>query len=160
MENETQQKQTDRIVRIMSKDIEGKMNVFAGLTKIKGISWNISNAICKKLKLDKRKKIGNLTDKEIEKITEFIKNPDLPRYIKNRKKDFESGEDKHITGTTLELQTEFDIKRLKKIKSYRGLRHLSGQPTRGQRTKAHFRKNRRKGTGIKKKAAVKKPIER
>jgi small subunit ribosomal protein S13 len=51
----------------------------------------------------------------------------------------------------LELQKEFDIKRLKKIKSYRGFRHMSGLPCRGQRTKSNFRKNRRKGAGIKKK---------
>jgi small subunit ribosomal protein S13 len=40
---------------------------------------------------------------------------------------------------------------LRKIKSYRGLRHASNLPLRGQRTKSHFRKNRRKGSGIKKK---------
>ena len=56
----------------------------------------------------------------------------------------------------LELQKEFDIKRLKKIKSYRGLRHSTGQPVRGQRTKSHFRTNRRKSSGINKKE--KKPI--
>jgi len=43
------------------------------------------------------------------------------------------------------LQTEFDIKRLKKIKSYRGLRHVLGQPVRGQRTRGHFRKNKAVG---------------
>ena len=46
----------------------------------------------------------------------------------------------------------FDIKRLKKIKSYRGIRHAANLPVRGQRTKSHFRSNRRKGTGIKKKS--------
>jgi small subunit ribosomal protein S13 len=37
------------------------------------------------------------------------------------------------------LKKEFDIKRLKKIRSYRGLRHATGRPVRGQRTKGHFR---------------------
>ena len=69
----------------------------------------------------------------------------------NRQNDFESGEDKHLTGSNLELRKEFDIKRLKKIKSYKGLRHSSNLPMRGQRTKSNFRRNRRKGAGIKKK---------
>ena len=41
--------------------------------------------------------------------------------------------------------------RLKKIRSYRGLRHATGQPTRGQKTRSNFRENRKKGVGIKKK---------
>jgi len=56
-----------------------------------------------------------------------------------------------LLGNDLELSTEFDIKRLRKIKSYRGIRHMAGLPLRGQRTKSNFRKNRRKGAGIKKK---------
>ena len=38
-----ERKAEDRIVRILSEDIEGKMSVYAGLTKIKGISWGFSN---------------------------------------------------------------------------------------------------------------------
>ena len=154
MEAQTQQKQTkdeDRIVRILSKDIEGKMKGYPGLAKIKGISWSLSNAICKLIGLDKNKKIGALTDNEMSKLTEFIKNPKLPQFLHNRKKDYETGEDKHLTGTDLELRTEFDIKRLKKIKSYRGFRHAAGLPSRGQRTKSNFRRNKSKGVGIKKK---------
>ena len=37
------------------------------------------------LNLDKNKKIGNLTEKEIEQISEFIKNPKTPRFLKNQK---------------------------------------------------------------------------
>lgn len=141
----------DRIVRIMSEDVEGNMSLYSGLTKIKGVSWSLSNAVCKKLNLDKKKKIGTLTDEEIKIIINFIKNPDLPIHLINRRSDFETGKDKHVTGSDLELQKEFDIKRLKKIKSYRGFRHISGLPLRGQRTKSNFRRNRRKGAGIKKK---------
>ncbi|NCN52107.1 30S ribosomal protein S13 [archaeon] len=152
MENqEIQQKSQERIVRILSKDIEGRMKVYAGLTKIKGVSWTLSNATCTLVGIDKNKRIGELTDTEIAKITEFLKNPKAPNFIFNRRKDLESGEDKHLIGVDLELKQEFDIKRLKKIKSYRGLRHLLGLPLRGQRTKANFRKNRRKSSGIQKK---------
>jgi len=148
---EKQTKSEDRLVRLLSKDIEGKMTVYSGLTKIKGVSWAFSNAICKKLGIDKKRKIGNLTDKEIEKITEFVKNPDVFSYLINRRKDFETSEDKHLIASDLDLKKEFDIKRLKKIKSYRGYRHLAGLPTRGQRTRSNFRKNKSKGAGIKKK---------
>ena len=145
------EKREERLVRILSKDIEGKMKIYVGLTKIKGVSWAFSNAVCNKLKIDKNKRIGNLTDEEIKKISDFIKNPELPAYLLNRQKDIESGEEKHLIGADLDLRKDFDIKRLKKIKSYRGLRHASGLPLRGQRTKSHFRKNRAKSRGIKSK---------
>ena len=141
----------EKIVRILSKDIEGRMKLYPGLTKIKGVSWTLSNAICKVLKMDKDRKIGSLTKEEISKISEFIKNPKLPSYLHNRRSDFETGEDKHLTGGDLELRKDFDIKRLKKIKSYKGYRHMSGLPLRGQRTRSNFRKNKGKRVGIKKK---------
>lgn len=146
-----QEKREERLVRILSKDIEGKMKIYVGLTKIKGVSWAFSNAVCKVLKIDKNKTIGSLTDKEIQEISDFIKNPKVPEYIMNRRKDIETGNEKHLTGTDLDLRKDFDIKKLKKIKSYRGLRHTAGLPSRGQRTKAHFRSNRKRGSGIKKK---------
>ena len=64
-----------RVVRILSTDIEGKMQVYPGLTKIKGVSWSMSNATCRILDIDKRKKIGALSETELKKITEFLKNP-------------------------------------------------------------------------------------
>jgi len=143
----------ERIVRILSKDLEGGLAIYPGLAKIKGVSWSLSNAVCNCLNLDKKRKIGSLSEKELEEISVFIKNPNVPDYMKNRRRDFEKGESKHLIGTDLDLRKDFDIKRLKKIKSYRGIRHAAGLPLRGQRTKAHFRKNRNKGSGIKKKSA-------
>ncbi|MDA3837015.1 MAG: 30S ribosomal protein S13 [Nanoarchaeota archaeon] len=146
-----QEKNENRVVRILAKDMEGKMRLYPGLTKVKGVSWTLSNAACKLLNIDKNKKIGALTDVEIEKITTFFKNPPVPEFLINRRQDIQSGADKHLVGSELEMANEFDIKRLKKIKCYRGLRHLAGLPSRGQRTKSNFRTNRRKGAGIKKK---------
>lgn len=146
-----QAKDEGRVVRILSSDIEGKTTTYAGLTKVKGISWSFANAICKALNIDKKKKIGALTDEEIKKMAEFLKKPVIPSYLYNRRKDFETGESKHLIGSDLDLAKEFDIKRLKKIKSYRGLRHSVGLPSRGQRTKSHFRTNKKKSVGIKKK---------
>ncbi len=148
---EKTEKREDRVIRLLSQDIEGKMSVYAGLTKIKGISWGLANALCKKLKIDKKRKIGLLTDEELQKIVDFVKNPNIPKYLINRRNDFETGEDMHLIGSDLELKKEFDIKRLKKIKCYKGFRHTSGLPVRGQRTRSNFRRNRSKGAGIKKK---------
>ena len=67
----------------------------------------------------------------------------------------ETSEDIHITRADLELATDADIKKLKKSKSYKGLRHQWGLPVRGQKTKSNFRKNKGKVTGVKKKAQKK-----
>jgi len=133
------------LIRILSTDIPGDMNIYAGLTRIKGVSWSFSNAVCNILRINKNKKISELNEEEIKKISEFIRNPKMPDFVLNRRKDFESGGSGHLIGSDLDLVKEFDIKRLKKIKSYRGIRHILGQPVRGQRTKSHFRKNRAVG---------------
>ncbi|MEK6867257.1 MAG: 30S ribosomal protein S13, partial [Nanoarchaeota archaeon] len=44
---------------------------------------------------------------------------------------------------------------LKKIKAYRGMRHAAGLPTRGQRTRSNFRKNKGKTVGVMKSAQAK-----
>jgi len=144
----------EKLIRILAKDIEGGLNVYVGLTKIKGISWGLSNAICKTLNFDKKRKIGSLTKEEIDKINTFVKDAKVPTYLLNRKFDTETGQNKHLLGSDLELQKEMDIGRLKKIKSYRGLRHALNLPLRGQRTRSHFRRNKRKSVGIKKKATA------
>jgi len=75
-ENKQEQKREryeERMVRLLSEDIEGKMTVYAGLTKIKGISWAMANAICKLLNINKTKKIGELSPEEIKKISDFVK---------------------------------------------------------------------------------------
>ncbi|MCX8194480.1 MAG: 30S ribosomal protein S13, partial [Candidatus Pacearchaeota archaeon] len=82
------------------------------------------------------------SDADIEKITKLIKNPNFPGWLLNRRKDIETGADRHLITTDLDLAREFDIRRMKKIKSYKGIRHILGQPVRGQRTKAHFRKGK------------------
>lgn len=148
---QTEKQDEERIVRILSKDIEGNKTVYSGLTKIKGISWSLSNAICHKLGINEIKKIGELTQEEIKEITDFAKSPQTPDFLLNRRKDLETGEKKHLLGSDLDLRKDFDIKRQKKIKCYKGSRHSSNLPVNGQRTKGNFRKNKKKGVGIKKK---------
>ncbi|MFW5847285.1 MAG: 30S ribosomal protein S13 [Nanoarchaeota archaeon] len=146
-------KSRERIVRILAKDIEGKMKIYPGLTKIKGISWGMSNVICTKLNIDKNRLIGSLTEKEVEEITNFMKNMENPEqgFLINRQNDLDTGENRHLLGADLDLQKEFDIKRMRKTKSYKGFRHMANLTVRGQRTRGNFRKNRTKGAGIKKK---------
>jgi small subunit ribosomal protein S13 len=146
------EEKSEVLVRIMQTDIPGSKNIYSGLTRIKGVSFSMVNAICKISKMERKRKIETLSQQEIDKLTDLIKNPPVPTYLKNRRSDFESGEDKHLSISDLDLQKEFDIKRLKKIKSYKGVRHSRNLPVRGQRTKSHFRRGgKNRVVGVKKK---------
>jgi small subunit ribosomal protein S13 len=128
------------LMRIAGTDIPLNMTIYAGLARIKGISWSMSNAICTYLKIPKLRKISTLTESEIEKIMETVKSAKIKSWLVNRKRDRETGKDRHLVGSELDLQKEFDIRRIKKIRSYKGIRHSQSQPVRGQRTRSHFRK--------------------
>ena len=146
------EKQDDVIlVRMFGKDIRGDIKIGPALTKISGISWTLANAICKILKLDKKQRVQDVDKSGMAKIEEFIKSPKVPWFLKNRQKDLEDGENKHVSGADLKLRKEFDIKRLKKIRSYKGIRHTANLPVRGQKTKANFRRNRKKSIAAAKK---------
>ena len=141
------------IVRISNTDIVGTTAVFRGLMRIKGINFMIANALCNNLKLDGSRKIGSLGDDEVKKIEGLMKNPDsLPTWILNRRKDYDTGKNLHLTGADLGFSKEFDIKRLKKLKTYKGMRHEWGKPVRGQRTRSHFRTGI--SVGVQRKAAA------
>lgn len=137
------------IVRVINTDIDGNKSLYNSLRKIKGINFMFANAICNYLDLDKNKKLGLLTEEEIKKIESLLENPSLPSWLFNRRKDYETGKDLHLTTSKLKLVKDFDIKRLKQVKSYRGLRHAWGLTVRGQRTRSHFRTGR--GVGVQKK---------
>jgi len=132
------------IVRIGNKDIKGERKALVGLTEINGISYSVANAICNLTNTDKFKRIGTLDDKQIEDIDKLVNNigKQFPSWMFNRKKDRETGQDTHLITVDLKLATENDIKFMKMIKSYKGVRHSIGQPVRGQRTKNRSRKQR------------------
>jgi len=139
-----------QIVRIAETDVKGDRQFLMALKQIKGIGFSMANAICNVLGIDKSQKIGYLPEEQLRAAEKLAKNPDkLPAWMYNRRKDFETGGNKHILNVELKLTKENDIKRLKKIKSYRGIRHAMGLPVRGQRTRAHFRSG--KSVGVKKK---------
>lgn len=134
-----QPESSEVLIRILGYDIPSSKNILTGLTRIKGVSWAISNMLCVKLNIPKNKKISELTKADIQKIEIFFKNSEFADFLKNRRTDVETGETKHYFGSDLDVKREFDIKRLKEIKSYRGLRHALKLPVRGQRTRSHFR---------------------
>jgi len=144
---------SEMIIRVMGYDLPGSKSIYTALTRIKGISWSISNAVCLKLNYPKSKKISELTKDELKNIESFLKELPIYDFLKNRRLDPETGKTGHNFGTNLEITRDFDIKRMKKIKSYKGIRHTAKLPVRGQRTRSHFRtRGKASGMGVKKKA--------
>ncbi|MEM2874016.1 MAG: 30S ribosomal protein S13 [Candidatus Nanoarchaeia archaeon] len=131
------------LIRIVDKDIDGNESVWLALTRVKGVDFMLSNAICGVLNLPKLERCGNLTEEDIKKIEACMANPSkfgIPAWMLNRRKDPETGEDRHLVGANVGLQQNLDIRFLKKIKNYRGIRHAKGKKVRGQRTRTTGRK--------------------
>lgn len=152
------EKDFKHLVRIANTDLDGNRRINYSLTRIKGISFMFSNAVLSVANIDLTKRTGDLTDQEIKQIDDIIKNPlkyKIPSWLFNRKKDVETGNDLHLIGGDLDFHKENDIKIMKKIKSYKGVRHIYGLPVRGQKTKSNFRKNKGKVTGVKKRKGAK-----
>lgn len=143
------QQKTTSVVRILNTDIDGHQHTLYGLTSIHGVSISIANGILHLASIPKTKKVLDLSDKEIEKLEELFGKAHevLPKWMLNRLKDFETGEDKHLYSADLTFSKEKDIRRLRKLKSYRGFRHQHGLTMRGQRTRSNFRRNKTKGSG-------------
>ena len=86
--------------------------------------------------------IGFVSDINIEDIEIAIANVNdfVPKWLLNRQKDYDTGEDMHPVSIDLKMLHEDDINRMKKIKSYKGIRHASGHKVRGQRTYSNGRR--------------------
>ncbi|MBN2052398.1 30S ribosomal protein S13 [Candidatus Woesearchaeota archaeon] len=135
------------LVRVMNTDLKGNRKILYALPYIKGIGLIFANAVLRKANVDIHKKAGYLTEAEVKAIEEVITHPvkhGIPIWMFDRRKDYDTGADIHIISGTLQFTQEMDVKRMKKTKSYKGLRHQWGQPVRGQRTKSNFRKNKGK----------------
>ena len=133
------------LVRVANTDIDGNKNLITGVKKIKGVGHTFANAIVKSLKLDPHKKLSQVTPEEIQKIEDAIKNPSsfgIPKFLFNRRKEPATGEDVHLTGPDVPTAAKFDVQKEIDLKTYRGFRHMLGQPVRGQRTRSHFRHGR------------------
>lgn len=139
------------LVRIANADVDGEKQLLFGLRKIKGVNTMISNAVCKIIGHPATKKINTLTKEEIKEIEDLLQAPiknGIPTWMLNRRKDPETGTTTHVISSDLMFSKQTDIKRLKKIKCYKGIRHMHGLPVRGQRTKSNFRKNKGKVVGV------------
>lgn len=123
------------------------------LTAIKGVGRRFANIVCKKADVDMRKRAGELTEDEVEKLVTIITNPrqyKIPDWFLNRQKDIKDGKFSQITSNALDNKLREDLERLKKIRAHRGLRHYWGLRVRGQHTKTTGRRGRTVGVSKKK----------
>jgi small subunit ribosomal protein S13 len=106
--------------RIAGVNIPENKRIEIALTYIYGVGRALSNRILNSLKIDINKKASDLTPKEVNDLKDFIE------------KTYK------IVGD-LRRQIMINIKRLKDVGAWRGLRHIKGLPVRGQRTKTNNR---------------------
>ncbi len=145
-EHEPKVKVERLIVRVQGVDLTGTLTVQRGLTKIRGIgvrmAKNIGIAFSNYTGIPAETMVGNLEEEQSKKLEEVVQDPakfGVPSWALNRRKDFYTGQDSHLTMADLDLGLRSDLQRMGETKSYKGLRHMWGQPVRGQKTKSTHR---------------------
>jgi small subunit ribosomal protein S13 len=108
------------MARIAGITLPPNKRIEIGLTYLFGIGRSKSNKILEEAKIDKNKKVKDLTEEEVNSIRQIIE---------KREK---------IEGD-LRKDVNMDIKRLIEIGAYRGIRHRRRLPVRGQRSKTNAR---------------------
>jgi len=108
------------MARISGVDLPRDKRVEIGLTYIYGIGRTSSNRILTEAGVDPNTRVRDLTQDDVKKITEVIEAT------------------QHVEGD-LRREIQLNIKRLKEIGCYRGIRHRRGLPVRGQKTKTNAR---------------------
>lgn len=128
------------MARISGVDIPLDKKVKVSITYVKGIGRSTAEEILKRAEVDKEKRVKDLTDAELASIRNALESLEIP-----------------VEGELNRIVSQ-NIKRLKNIGSYRGIRHKKGLPVRGQRTRsnARTRKGKKKTVGGLKKKLVKK----
>lgn len=121
------------MARIAGVDLPREKRAEVALTYIFGIGRPTANEILKKVGINPDTKIKDMTEEEINTIRKTI-------------------DEYHVEGD-LRREISMNIKRLRDIRCYRGIRHMRGLPVRGQRTKtnARTRKGGKRQVGRKKK---------
>tara|TARA_B110000285_G_C15047333_1_gene575042 strand:- start:198 stop:575 length:378 start_codon:yes stop_codon:yes gene_type:complete len=124
------------MARIAGIDLPKNKRGVIGLTYIYGIGRSTASKILAKAKIDESVKVEDWNDDQLGAIRSVI------------------SEDLKVEGT-LRSEVQLNIKRLMDIGCQRGIRHRSGLPLRGQRTKnnSRTRKGKKKTVANKKKAA-------
>ncbi|MDH8679808.1 30S ribosomal protein S13 [Fusibacter bizertensis] len=122
------------MARIAGVDLPREKRAVIGLTYIYGIGKPTSQDLLAKAGISEDTRIKDLTEEEVSKLRQFIE------------------EDVLVEGD-LRREIAMNIKRLKEIGCYRGIRHRKGLPCRGQKTKtnARTRKGPKKTVSRKKK---------
>lgn len=115
------------MARIAGVNIPSNKRLQVALTYIYGIGPNFSKSICKKTDVDGSKRVNELNESEIIMIRECI-------------------DSNYTVEGDLRREVSGNIKRLTDLGCYRGLRHRSKLPVRGQRT--HTNARTRKGKAI------------
>lgn len=123
------------MARIAGTNIPTEKRLEIALTYIYGIGLTTSQKMLDELKIDGNSRVKDVPEADLTKIREYI--------------------DKSVTvEADLSRIVSGNVKRLKEIKAYRGLRHSAGLPVRGQRTRTNARTKRGKkvtvGSGRKK----------
>ena len=120
------------MARIAGVDLPRDKRIEIGLTYIFGIGRSRANEILKKANVNPDTRVKDLTEAEVNAIRSVV--------------------DGYTVEGDLRREIALNIKRLKEINCYRGIRHKRGLPVRGQRTKtnARTRKGPRKTIGNKK----------
>lgn len=117
------------MARISGVTIPNEKQVWVALTYVYGIGPKSSHDILATAKVEPTVRVKDLTDIEVSRIQEAI----------NTSYTVEGELQRIVSG---------NIKRLKDIKAYRGLRHSANLPSRGQRTKTNARTRRGKKTTV------------
>ena len=129
------------IVRMANTDLDGTRSVVYSLMAIKGVGRRVAEAVADLAAVSKTERLGNLSEEQTDKLKETLgKLGELvPPWMVNRPKDWESGLDFYAFGADVEVRLRDDINRMKMIRSYKGVRHDTGQKVRGQRTRSNGR---------------------
>ena len=124
------------MARIVGVDIPRNKKVPYALRYIHGIGTTTAVKLCAEAKVDQNSRVQDLTEKQVIALRDAIANLGI------------------MVEGELRSQTAMNIKRLKDLGTYRGLRHRRGLPTNGQRTKtnARTRKGKKRTIGLGKKA--------
>ncbi len=150
-------KEFQHIIRIIGTDLEGSKRVGYAIADIKGMGIRLANVIVQKSGIDPKNRLGFLSEVEIEKLEDIIRNPikyGVSEWFLNRPKDRATGKDLHLIDSDLVLQTKSDIDQMKKIGSWRGFRHAYGLKVRGQRTRTTGRAGKTMGVRKKRRRVV------
>ena len=117
------------MARISGVTIPTEKQIHVALTYVYGIGPTTAKAIIAEAKVEPTVRVKDMTDAEISRIQDIIN-------------------EKHTVEGELQRIVAGNIKRLKDINSYRGLRHKANLPSRGQRTKTNARTRRGKKTTV------------